>query len=311
MPFSTKILSVLFCVIINFTIENANAKDEKIWSVKDQSFITEKQLITDLITSRYVMLGEIHDNKTHHQHQAEIINQIAKYDRRPTIAFEMVNRDKQAAFTIFEKRFIQGATEKKDHDSTGLDMLLDWQNSGWPDWTEYKPVFDAAMIHQLPIAAANLSSDSLGKLHENGLSSLPGDLKQKLMDYLPENAPEKIQAALAQEISTAHCNALPAKLTNRFADIQRIRDALFAKTMTDHETLNNSDGAILITGNIHARKDYGVPYYLNKMTKGKITSLAFTEMNEEEIKKGPFPYDYLWLTTPIERPDPCAGFSLP
>ena len=62
--------------------------------------------------------------------------------------------------------------------------------------------------------------------------------------------------------------------------------------------------AILIAGNGHVRKDRGVPALL----PGTV-SLGLIELKESRSDAAEYlaaPYDYLWFTAQVPRPDPCA-----
>ena len=45
----------------------------KVWNVREQRFISQTELLSDLTAVEYVLLGEKHDNRDHHELQAEVI----------------------------------------------------------------------------------------------------------------------------------------------------------------------------------------------------------------------------------------------
>jgi hypothetical protein len=83
------------------------------------------------------------------------------------------------------------------------------------------------------------------------------------------------------------------------------------------------DGAVLIAGAGHVRRDIAVPIYLRARAPGaSVVSIAFTEVQagtedagayETSAEAGPSDpvFDYLWFSPRAERKDPCAGFTLP
>jgi len=79
------------------------------------------------------------------------------------------------------------------------------------------------------------------------------------------------------------------------------------------------DGAVLITGVGHARRDRGVPAHLARhIPDAKIASLAFLEVDPAATKPAdyaarfggePLPFDYVWFTPKIDDADPCEKFK--
>jgi hypothetical protein len=120
--------------------------------------------------------------------------------------------------------------------------------------------------------------------------------------------------ALEQDIAAGHCHRLPAALVPRFALAQRVRDVAMADALVRDAT---ADGAILIAGDGHVRRDLAVPLYL---PAGEAVSVGFVEAPGDDVgdarRHGQVAarwpgYDYIWFTPPRERPDPCASLRMP
>jgi hypothetical protein len=71
--------------------------------------------------------------------------------------------------------------------------------------------------------------------------------------------------------------------------------------------------AVLITGNGHARTDRGAPAYLRLVApEVDVLSVGMIELRpgaDPAAAARGRPFDYVWFSTPTERPDPCAGFG--
>jgi uncharacterized iron-regulated protein len=118
------------------------------------------------------------------------------------------------------------------------------------------------------------------------------------------------EEALEDEIRDGHCGKLPQALVPRFAHAQRLRDAAMARALIRDAT---PDGAVLIAGNGHVRRDRGVPAYL---PAGESVSVGFVELEPgEDADKAAHElrssYDYVWFIAPEQRPDPCAAMRTP
>lgn len=276
----------------------------KIWDTKKGRFISPKDLAASLARHDFVILGERHDNPDHHRLQAWIIQALADHNSTPAVAFEMISADKADALQVYQ--------ETDRHNADGLDVFVDWSASGWPDWATYKPIFDAALFNGMKLATANLPPPIVRDMIKKGRKALPKPLSQDL--NLPDAIPEAMKTAMATDVREAHCNTLPENLILPFVDIQFVRDAVMAQSLQKND---RGEGAVLIAGAGHARKDRGVPWHLAALAPKKtITSVAFIEV--EDGKDSPanyaagwnaatLPFDYIWFTARATQDDPCAA----
>jgi hypothetical protein len=79
------------------------------------------------------------------------------------------------------------------------------------------------------------------------------------------------------------------------------------------------DGAVLIAGAGHVRRDYGIPTYLARRTPdASVISVAFLEVSGDrldpaaytaQIGRPTLPFDYVWFTPRVDDDDPCAAFT--
>src|SRR5215475_12056660 len=73
----------------------------RIWDVKAGSFIGEDALVARLVASRFVLLGERHDNPDHHALQAKLLRAMIEAGRRPALGFEMLATDDAPAIVRY------------------------------------------------------------------------------------------------------------------------------------------------------------------------------------------------------------------
>jgi len=325
------IFSLFLCNTALNAQETSHPLQGEIWHVSAQKFITEKEMMRKIKHSRYILLGGRHGNKDHHLLQARLIKMLSRQGRPISLSLEMVERHKQNAFAIFQQN--QQIKAQKNSgpwpgpvspaNADGLEILLNWNKSGWPRWAVYKPLFDAAIQNDFSLWAANFSRHEVGKMHQDGLEALPEDLKADLRPLLRQPLTKEQQAALEKNIAQAHCHMLPQNNLHRFADIERARHAAFALSMikgiqADHMQAGGSATALLIASNDHLHRNRAVPYFLRKLDpQGKNASLAIMALSTDKkhatdyIQKSNAehrPYDYIWFTSE-KRNDPCAGLE--
>ena len=270
---------------------------DKIWRVKSKQYVDKQHLLNDIASNDYILLGETHDNPLHHKYQAWVIQQLSDQGRQIAVAFEMINPEQEEIL--------------KKHDITSTEQifdLLDWEKSGWPSRTIYEPVFAATLKAHSNIVAANINRKELGQIIMQGDAQVP----EAVMTQLNENPLTKeAEAILRTEIEESHCHMLPETMVPAMMLGQRVRDAVIANSLVANKP---KDGIVLIAGSGHAQKN-GVPVFVHSANKSaKVFSIAWMEVDQrlsspEEYAQywgsDDLPFDYVWFTARIERPDPC------
>lgn len=236
-----------------------------------------------------VILGELHDSPVHHLNQAQAVAALAP----SALVFEMLSPGQ-----------VQGLTELEREDAETLGAALNWAESGWPDFEMYWPIFAAAPGVPLIGAALprTLVRGSVAKGPAASFSEAGGDPVRFGLD---QPLPPGQQADREAMQMSAHCDALPEAMLPGMVGAQRLRDAAFAETVLDALEAHGPP-VVLITGNGHARTDWGVPWYL-ALAAPQVSVFALGQL--EERPDDPPPFDGWIVTAPTERDDPCAAFQ--
>lgn len=266
--------------------------------------LTPPQLADRLAAADFVLLGEKHDNPDHHALQAWILAALGERRRRPAIVFEMLSADQAPALRDWR------AGNPKE--PTGLGPAVGWEAVGWPAWRIYMPIAGVALRFDLPLLAGDLSRSLQRNIGRGGVAALEPEQVARLGLDRPYDAEQT--ATLNAEITAAHCGHAPAAHLGRMLDVQRARDAAFARALVDAP----AGQAVLIAGAGHVRRDLAVPWHLARLApERRVVALAFVEVaadqpDPDQYRSGengaPAPYDYLWLTPRLDDDDPCAKF---
>ncbi|GGE37657.1 hypothetical protein GCM10011517_01760 [Actibacterium pelagium] len=231
------------------------------------------------------MLGEVHDNAAHHTHQVRAVKAI----QPAAIVFEMLTPEQAEVAND-----LVGAAAGE------LAEALNWADTGWPDFNMYYPIFTTSSAR---IYGGALPRQNVRRAISEGAAALFGDGAERygLTTPLPEDQRETREAAQM----TAHCDALPPEMLPGMVEAQRLRDAAIAQAVV--EAFQATGGpVVVITGNGHARSDWGVPHNL-RVAAPDLTLLSIGQFEETPDPGEPFD---LWLVTdPTEREDPCAAFQ--
>jgi uncharacterized iron-regulated protein len=277
----------------------------RIWDPRAARFVDEGTLTAAVASADFVALGEIHDNPDHHLLQARLVRAIVAAGRRPALAFEMIDADRQAA--------VDASVAAAPHDPDAVASAAAWRKGGWGDFRLYRPIFAAGLDAGLPIVAANLSRPELQDLRSKGREALDEGIRARLARDEP--IPEATLAALRAEMEESHCGELPESMLDKLVLVQRARDARMAERMT---TAGATRGAVLVSGKGHARTDRGATAVVAKDAPGRrVVAVAFTEVQageedpasylEDEDAKAPAPFDFVVFTPRTEREDPCEA----
>ncbi len=277
----------------------------QIWDVTKSSFIDTRTLVDRLAQRRLVLLGEKHDNPDHHQLQASLLSALTDAGRRPAVGFEMFDTDYQPA--------IDQHLAAEPTDAAGLADVVNWERTGWPDWTLYQPIVEVALEAGLPILATNLPRETTRGLRDQGLAGVEAALVATL--GLDRPIPPEIKEAMAAEIRESHCGYASEAMVTSMITVQRARDAQMAERLA----AGQADGAVLITGLEHARTDWGIPNYVTSRLPGiTVVSLAFLEVERDHADLAAYathfgretlPFDYVWFTPRVDDVDPCEKFE--
>ncbi len=241
-----------------------------------------------------VLLGEVHDNAAQHAVRARALARLLAGGARPAIAFEQIDRDRQALVDRIRADSAEDAARRADR------IVADAGARGW-DWTLYRPYVLLALQYDLPIVAANLSRAQAMRVATDGIDAV-FDPPQRAVLGLDDIAPD-LQRAQDYEITLGHCGQLPAAAVPALAQAQIARDAVLAQSITPYL----ERGVVLLTGNGHARRDIGVPRHLAAGQQRRLVAIGLLEDDGKAADRAGF-FDVAFLTPVQARADPCGSF---
>lgn len=260
---------------------------EQIYNTATQANINQQQLIEELKQHSLILLGEVHDEPLHHLRRAELINALSA--QHPLVVVEQLEAGKQVQYT---------ANLAEDLAQAGFDAKV------W-DWDVYAPLFSSLAQKEVPLVGGNLPLDTVRRIAKQAEVAIPSVLTAKIQ---ATPLSEASKATLEADLETSHCGHLPKTLLPNFILAQRARDASMLNSMQQAK----QTPVILLAGNGHVRKDYGIPSLLTS-ERAKAVSVGFLQLDTlttEAIQAYQSQYDYIWLTGAVEAEDACAAFKL-
>lgn len=266
-----------------------------IWNLQENRQAAPLEVFEAAAKARWVLVGEKHDNAEHHLIQALVVGALGQRGRRPAVVWEMAEPAHDAALKT-------ARLEALDN----LGQAIAWEERGWPSWAEYQPIAGQALRHGMTLAAGDAPPEIRRKLGRGGeLDNATAARLNWSRDYDPAQ-----QERLTKLLADAHCGVLPGSALPAMMSIQRLRDAWMADVMRREGA---TDGAVLITGGQHARKDRGVPWHLQP-DGGAVFAMTAVEVARGIETAADYPafdpalYDYIWFTPRVDEKDPCDAF---
>lgn len=237
--------------------------------------------------AQVVFLGERHDNAAHHAVQAAWVEALAP----KALVFEMLTADQA-----------RRATPEARRDAARLEESLGWTEAGWPDFAMYFPIFEAAP--EAAVIGASVPRSQVRGLMQQDLGQVV-DAATREKFGLGAPLPAAQQSAREALQRAAHCDALPDTMLPMMVDVQRLRDAALADAAL--AALSQTGGpVVVITGNGHAREDWGAPY----LTRFAAPDVAVFTLGQGEV--GQFPdggFSQVVDGPAVDRGDPCDAFK--
>ena len=260
---------------------------EIIFEYKTKNQVNVQDLIATIHEADIVLLGEVHDNLFQHRARADLISKMQRKE-----------------FAIVSEHLVSGS--KITYSGRLLEDLetIGFNKKAW-SWPVHEVLYKKFEELGLPVFGGNLSQEDVNNIYVGKKFSQ----SDTLTPIVKRNALDgQSKDKLLNDLVVGHCGVVEQDFLSFMFKVQRLRDASLAYTA------NKLAPAIVIAGNGHVRRDYGVPQILQKMNpNSNVISITFleidklSEMTASLIKKlfKDEDTDYIWLTEPVSRVDPC------
>lgn len=227
------------------------------------------------------ILGEVHDNPQHHAVQARLVAELDP----AAVVFEMLTPEEASALR----------SVPRDADA----MAEAVAGFHWDNIADYAEVLAESPV----ILGAARDSETVRAAFADGAAAVFGsDAAEYGLDTALQEAERTQREALQFD---AHCEAMPRDMMAGMVEAQRLRDAAFARAVVAAVDAHGTP-VVLITGNGHARADWGVPAYLARV-RPDLGVFALGQGEAGAAPQGDFA-TVLADAPAVDRPDPCAAF---
>jgi uncharacterized iron-regulated protein len=242
------ILIVLF-LYLPIVIE-CSSNNSDVSRIRDGKILSLQELKEDIKDAPIIIIGEIHNNKAHHDFQLRLIEAL---------------HDDHIPIAIGLEMFKSGSQKKLDGWVKGTLSLQEFLEAYYDDWgfpwPLYKDIFIHARDNKIPLVGLNVSRAITQKIAQNGFSSLTkAELKQ-----LPPGITCDITPAYREFINKAYRGHgfVNEKLFIQFCEAQMVWDSTMAWNIMKYLKQNPERVMVVLAGAGHAWK-LGIPSNLDR-----------------------------------------------
>lgn len=238
--------------------------------------ITPRALLKAISNKPMVIVGEKHDNPSHHLIEQWLLEQLASIRPQGSVILEMITTDQEEAVKTIEA----GLKDNPYIRERRIQELLAW-NTGWP-WPLYRTMIISSLQADYPVLAGNISEDKVTEFYksrvrpEGVLSRQPAIIKK-----------------MSELIVQMHEGQICCEQVASMLAVQQQRDRFMAQQL-----LKAPKPTLLIAGAFHAANNLGVPLHLKDLDPGQqpvVIMLGEKGMNITRAEA-----DYIWYVDAVK-----------
>jgi uncharacterized iron-regulated protein len=218
--------------------------------VSDGSELSFKDMTAELVRSRVIFVGEIHDVPADHQLELDVLRAVHAAGVRLIIGLEMFRAESQPALD----RWVAGSL---DETSFRKFYAQNWNEP----WHLYRDILLYARDKKIPLIGLNVDAGIAGKVARSGFSSLTPRERAKL----PSGITCDIDQIYEAFIRSVHGESTRSPGGFRhFCEAQMLWDSAMAHTLAGALARYPGRSAVVLAGSGHAWRR-GIPTQLSRI----------------------------------------------
>ncbi|MFO0712198.1 MAG: ChaN family lipoprotein [Sandaracinus sp.] len=215
----------------------------------DGSPTNQGEFAAALEAARVVYVGESHDQEAHHLVEREVIATLLERDPSLAVGLEMVQRPYQAPLDAYVAGTI---------DEAAMLSGVEWAERWRLDFGLYRPIFELARAHHVPLVALNARRELTRAIARGGEASLDPSLRAELPADMVRDDTE--HAAFVRSLFGEHHAEMDPAMLERMLLAQLVWDETMGLTVA--ETMQR-EGAphrmVVLAGRAHVERGLGIP----------------------------------------------------
>lgn len=248
---STTVRVILILSLAFSTFPTGAWAHELITRVSDQQNVSLSQMVAAAGSGDLVLIGESHDNKSHHEMQLAVIRSMWAKKLPLAIGLEMMQSDSQAQLDDW----IEGRIDENAFRSVFA--------TNWSGWEMYREIFIFARENHIPMVALNVPRDIVKKVAHYGFASLSADEKKGLPQGTTCDINNPHTAFLKKTFQEMFKHFEGDKTFTHFCEAQTLRNSGMALNIERYSSKHPGTKVVVLTGIWHAIKN-AIPEHLGR-----------------------------------------------
>ena len=249
----------------------------QMWDLRSNKACTMTDVIQAADGKRFVFLGEQHATAAHQQMEADVVQALDAAKRQVVVGMEMFTRPKQdvldqwSAGSLTEDQFLEQS---------------DWKGQWGYDYKFYRPVFEVAKGHHLPIVGLNVPRGWVRTVGKTGFNSLPVSARMQLPEslFLGNKTHREVFDAMVGP------HNMPGMNADSMYGAQVLWDEGMADTAIKYlncTTTTPETVFVVIAGAGHMMYGQGINYRIGRRKAGRGINLVMVESDKAvELSRG-------------------------
>lgn len=254
-------------------------------ALKNTSTLTA--ITPQLAQARAVLVGESHTTYADHLNQLAVIKNLHPQWKQIAIGLEFVQTPYQQALDDY----ISGKTDEKT-------MLHDthWYERWRYDFRLYRPIFDYAKQHHIPLIALNTPREITKRISEIGIEGLTKIERAQLPQQIDQTN-QQYRKTL-EKVYHRHGGKTHSKKFERFYQTQLAWDETMADQAAKYLNKHPAARMIILAGKGHIAGRHGIPSRLQRRIKSK----PIVVLSDIDGNPSPSQADYLLFSPKNKLP---------
>mgnify|MGYP006292594193 CR=1 FL=1 len=267
--------------------------------------LDEAALVQKLAPARVIYVAERHDRPPDHAIQLFVLTSMYRLDPSVALGIEMLPRTKQK----FIDAYLRG-----ELDEAGFLAHVDWEETWGFDFALYRPLFEFAKFHGLPVVALNARKEITRSVARDGLDGLDDELARDVPELDLDHEEHRAYVREAFGLTDDGGDEVhPGFVFENFYEAQVIWDETMAETVAQTMTSSTAPKRmVVIAGSGHIEYRFGIPERAAR--RGAEPFRTVLPIVWDDLEDAPETLDrlvdesiadFLWLMSPRDRlPDP-------
>lgn len=226
---------VVVCALVFSGCSSGRAR----WLTNDDPAAFQ-QMMTELTGARAVFVGEVHDQRQHHDLQLKVIKALAQKGAPLAIGLEMFDMESQPALD----RWVRGDMDLRS-------FVASYQQNWSISWAEYDSILLYARNNRIPLIALDAPGEIVSKVSHRGFSSLSSADLARLPAGVTTATGPTYRRFVAEMFAGHMLNE--ASLAS-FCEAQGLRNSTMGKLIQGYLNKNRGSTMVVITGIGHAMR---------------------------------------------------------